>query len=295
MKTRIVLLIGVTLLLFQAAVMVPHAAAQGPPILTDSALLTGFDAVALRTFGMVAKMSSPAAEMSVTMAPAMVPYQVVVNRLVAVAAIPYLSKELRPRGMPSQLNTGLGDLQLLGEYNIFQRDAPVQTTRAIVVGGVKLPTGGHTHPVVPLRLGTGSVDYRFGTDGMWAARRLGLYTDLHYFFTTEADQIKVGEALHYDLAIAYRLLPVVYETYPATQVSASLELNGVLSQKDQVSGRTVEDSGGHTLFLSPGITLIPARTVLFEAAYQIPIVQSLNGTQMTTDWRILVGLRWLIM
>jgi hypothetical protein len=274
---------------------VPASLAQGPPIHTETALITGFS-VATRSFVQVIEKSGTPGELSATMVPVMLPYQVKPNHFVLIAAIPYLDMELETQNGLTLSNNGWGDLRLIGEYNILQRDFPRLTHRAILIGGIKFPTAEDDKPGLPppMQLGTGSTDYTVGLVASRIGHRLGLYSDLKYTFKTEGNDYEFGDALNYDLALGYRLLPVVYETYPAKQLNLFLEFNGLYTQKDRSNGENVSDSGGHSLFLSPGIQWVPFKTALFEASVQIPLFQNLNGDQLETDYTYLIGFRWLL-
>lgn len=42
----------------------------------------------------------------------------------------------------------------------------------------------------------------------------------------------------------------------------------------------MENTGSHTIFLSPGIQATPLKNLLLEASVQIPIYQDLRGRQL---------------
>lgn len=71
-----------------------------------------------------------------------------------------------------------------------------------------------------------------------------------------------------------------------------LELNGFVNGRDQASGRGVADTGGHVLYLSPGLRLVhwTGRWVL-DLSYQLPLVASLNDRQSRPEGAWLVGVR----
>ena len=125
-------------------------------------------------------------------------------------------------------------------------------------------------------------------------KRLGVNSGVHYIFKTEGKGIQLGNVLKYDVAFAYRVWPKVYEVYPSPQWNVFVEWNGAVEQKQKAQGQTVANSGGHTLFLSPGLQYIGGRTWLLELSYQLPVMQELNGVQLGTDRVILAGFRWLI-
>ena len=214
-----------------------HAVAQGPPINTETAIITGLEGAAVRSFVRVLRKSNAAQDLSVVSVQVMIPYELKTNRFLIVGAIPYLDKELAEKGTSNRPSTsGLGDLRLLGAANIFQRDALGETTRMKLMVGLKLPTGRHDAPGIsrPLQSGSGSTDAVVGWAGTWVKRRIGLNADLFYTVTTERDEFEFGDSLKYDLALGYRLLPAVYDVYPSPQVNLYLELNGIPGERKRV-------------------------------------------------------------
>ncbi len=235
--------------------------------------------------------------------PLIAPYAIAPGRLVVAGVIPYVEKRLEmtgPGGTTRFEEQGLGDLRLLTEYAYFIRDRKQETTRAIAIGGIELPTGSHGDPNLPPVLwnGSGATNYVLGTAVSHIPARWGVYTDLIYRITTEAAGFEFGDTLRYDLALGYRLWPAVYETYPSRQFNVFLELNGLWEQKSRdvrppSGGATVPDSGGNRVLLSPGLQYIPGRAFLVEASVQIPVVEELHGRQLETDAQYLIGIRWL--
>ncbi|MDA2924304.1 hypothetical protein MYX65_06545 [Acidobacteria bacterium AH-259-L09] len=47
-----------------------------------------------------------------------------------------------------------------------------------------------------------------------------------------------------------------------------------------MNDEVLADTGGTTVFLTPGIQWVLTPRLLVEAAFQIPIIQELNGTQL---------------
>ncbi len=289
--------------------------AQGPPINTETAFVVGLEGAALRTLVKTTrkskllkgttKVSDPSdRQVQVVAVPIIIPYELIPNRIVVAAAIPYLHKELSltQDGIRRALSdNGFGDLSLLFKYQLLQWDAHRKTTRITFKGGLKLPTGDHDETDElgellrrGLQLGTGSLDYSAGLILTHSVGRLGINTDAIYTFKREADKYRFGDSLNYDLAVGYRIYPSVYETYPSPYATLYLEVNGQFKRRDEENRGTVEDSGGHILSLSPGIQYIPLSTLIIEASIQIPVLQDLNGTQLGTDFAFVSGIRWLI-
>ncbi|MDA2926593.1 hypothetical protein MYX78_05075 [Acidobacteria bacterium AH-259-G07] len=60
-----------------------------------------------------------------------------------------------------------------------------------------------------------------------------------------------------------------------------------------MNDEVLADTGGTTLFLTPGIQWVLTPRFLVEAAFQIPIVQELNGTQLVFAPTANAGIRLL--
>ncbi|MBI2447653.1 MAG: transporter, partial [Candidatus Omnitrophica bacterium] len=110
-------------------------------------------------------------------------------------------------------------------------------------------------------------------------------------FNTEDNNFEFGDVLKYNLAYQKRILPqVLPERGVYSQVNLVLEFNGEYAQKDKSGGSIIEDSGGNTLFISPGIQWVTKRWIL-ETSIQLPVIQDLNGSQIETDYIAVTSLR----
>jgi len=277
------------------------ALAQGPPINTDTPIMLGLQGRGVRTFGKVIRrtrllrdgetIDDPADRaVTVNVIPFAVPYNIVSDKLQVGVVAPFMNVDVSS-SQGDASNSGIGDVQLFTKYLLYQRDRPNKTIRIASKAGIKLPTGDDAGAPA---LGTGSTDYFFTTVGAWISGRVGVYGEGIYHLNTSHEQVDFGDAVSYNLAFGYRLLPVVYETYPSPQLNAYLELNGTTTGKSSRGGRTVDDSGGTLLFLSPGIQYVGGRRWLIEGSFQFPIVNEPNGTQLATSWTASFGLRVLL-
>ena len=291
------------------------AQAQGPPINTQNAFVTGLSGAGFRTFFLGFdrsglrldgnKIADPLErQVHVRGEMFVLPYELVSNRLVVMAVLPYLNKTLE-MGLPGNRQemsvSGFGDLAVAAKLGIYQRDRPNKTTRMALFGRVKMPTGdnnavGPEGQALPksLQLGTGSVDGSAGFILTHSVGPLGLSGDVIYDVNTESDGFAFGDVLHYDVALGYRILPRIYRTYPAKQINIYLEANGTWSRQNALQGGLLNDSGGSLLLLSPGVQFVPLGNFLVEATYQVPVWHGLNGSQLGFHPTFKLGLRWLI-
>ncbi len=161
------------------------AHAQGPPINTQNAFVTGLNGSGFRTFFLGFNRSGLRLDGNKIADPLqrhvrvrgemfVLPYELVSNRLVVMAVLPYLDKtlEMGLAGNRQELSvSGFGDLAGAAKLGIYQRDRPNKTTRMALFGRVKLPTAdnnavGPEGQALPksLQLGTGNAPDARGTD-----------------------------------------------------------------------------------------------------------------------------------
>jgi hypothetical protein len=71
-------------------------------------------------------------------------------------------------------------------------------------------------------------------------------------------------------------------------LDAVLELNGEWHAKEATQGVKDENSGGTTIYVSPGLRLSLDHWSSF-VSWGIPVLKDLNGIQSEPDWRIATG------
>ncbi len=215
----------------------------------------------------------------------------------ALVKIPYVNKELRTAGGPDRGVQGLADITVLGKYRVYTKNFIGGTSRLALIGGLKLPTGdddatdslGLLPP--PLQLGSGSVDVVGGAAYTYQTLDHEFDADLRYIFKQEANNFEFGDAFQYNFSYQKRIFPVTLpDKGMYSQWNALLELNGVYQERNVASGVAVLASGGHTLFLSPGIQFVDKRWVA-EASLQYPVLQDLHGDQLETDYKLALSIR----
>lgn len=218
--------------------------------------------------------------------------------------LPIVQKELEfetSAGTRTIHSSGLGDLSLVGVYRFYRRDVPRATTQFSLIGGLKTPTGstsqsdrdapllpGNTRRRLPrpLQPGSGSWDGIVGIAGFQNLDRLSFYGSVQGKLNSEDDNFRFGNNLHYDFTVDY-------VTLAERNLFFVLEFNGISAGRNEENGRNVRNSGGHTLFISPGIEYLPLPYMILESSVQIPIVQDLNGRQPEKRVSLVFGVRYL--
>ncbi len=287
--------------------------AQALPFHTETAITTGFEEEAARTFASflgragllrdgIEIADSLQRDINVYAQPfAVLPYAITPMWTTRVI-VPFLRKSMdftAPDAVRRNYTTsGVGDVIVDTKWIFLSKNRLGGTTRVGIEGGVKIPVGkpGATLPdgtvaPRPLQVGSGSWDFPFKALLTLTQRRKGLLANVGYRVNTSDDGFKAGNVFSYDVAVALRFVPWVYRKITDQSLVVYLELNGELAARDEVEGTLNPDSGGHLLFLSPDLQWIPTPWLLFEGSVQIPIVQDLNGTQLEYDIRFQIGTR----
>ena len=206
--------------------------------------------------------------------------------------------------------SGIGDTSFIYLRDIY-KDADFRTRKRFSVGiGIKAPTGkddsrnsaGNLVHMM-MQAGTGSWDglllangtLSFGEHDDGGAQWF-LSPSAMYQINTKNDLgYKVGNRLNYDLSARYRL---------SSSFNVKLDMNGIYSSKDSTDGTidtssptnlvayqnpmmsmidNVDNTGLHSIFISPGIQWLISPEFSVSGEYRIPVYQRVNGTQIVTD------------
>jgi len=214
-----------------------------------------------------------------------------------ILTIPFLSKELDSTADGIRTNrgdAGLGDLLLLGKYRLYAKDYPTAASRFSLVAGTDLPTGQSGDADArgklsrDLQLGSGSADPLVGGAYTWQSLDDEWDVSLTYTFNTTANKFEFGDVLSYTVAYQRRVWPFTLpERGLYAQWNVVLEANGQWEQQAKNHGGRVDNTGGHLLFLSPGVQVATKHFVI-ESSIQLPVLQNLNGNQLEPDF-VLIG------
>ena len=174
---------------------------------------------------------------------------------------------------------GLGDITLGTKYQFFVQNMPGAQWKASVFVKTRLPTGDKDK--VP-QLGSGSADFMGGLAVGHEGRRWYGFADARYLINTGGSGgLERGNKLFLDAVGGIR--PVLSE-YNEPDTVLMLELNWEQTERDSLGGSTMSDSGGWELFVSP-VLWWTYRQIALKAGVQIPVAESLNGSQASSRYR----------
>jgi hypothetical protein len=200
-------------------------------------------------------------------------------------------------------SNGVGDLTLFGQYRFYQNEKQ----DAAILAGIKTPTGETGVREIEGELfeteqqpGSGSWDPFFGMAYNYKWGDIGFSGNLLYTFVTEGSQdTNLGDIFNYNLALSYRTtIPEgdhdhhhhKHQGNIIDYIDMVLELNGDSRQRVDIAGETQAHTGGHTLYISPGLRVGLAHSVSLFTSVGIPIVNDLNGIQSEPDYRVIGGM-----
>lgn len=198
---------------------------------------------------------------------------------------------------------GAGDLTLFGQYRLFHNAG----ADLAVITGIKIPTGDSNEREAEGELfetehqpGSGSWDPFAGLAFNRNYGRAGISANVLYTFTTAGDQqTELGDIFNYNLALSYRAYSPEgdhdhHHHHHALNildyVDLALELNGDRRGRTEIDGVEEKHSGGHTLYVSPGIRVGLGHRWSVYTSFGLPIINDYHGQQSEPDYRIISGL-----
>ncbi|MHB1173999.1 MAG: hypothetical protein ACYCZJ_02600 [Sulfuriferula sp.] len=183
--------------------------------------------------------------------------------------------------------SALGDMQLLGMYRLD----PGYTSPASagLRFGVKLPTGSIAQRNADgepaersLQPGSGSTDLVAGAFyGAPGAPGGNWFSQIQWQHAVAIrDNYRPGDTVSLDSGYAHAL---------TASLQGLLQLNLHWKDHDRGSNAEPADSGGEYAHISPGLAFAVSKDMRLYGFVQIPVYQSVNGTQLTADWTAAAG------
>ena len=210
---------GLAATLTLAAVLVPvTASAQALPFHTATAITTGFEEQAARTFASFFGRGGLRRDIDVfVQAFGILPYAITPMWTTRVV-VPFVRKSMDftdfNGARVDYTTSGVGDVLVDTKWIFFSKNQLKGTTRIGIQGGVKIPVGetGATMAdgtVAPrsLQVGSGSWDFPFKALFTMTRDRFGLLANTGYRINTSDDGIDAGNVFSYDVALGLRLAP----------------------------------------------------------------------------------------
>ena len=213
--------------------------------------------------------------------------------------VPYVDKRLELTengGRRARGARGLGDASLFGRYTVFKRNFRGGNFRIAPFAGVELPTGddddSDSFGLLPASVqpGSGSWDPFGGIVLTYQTLDYQIDAQASYKANTEAGGFEFGDVARLDASFQVRLWPRQLKGGVPGFLYGILEANLIHQDKNRSGGLADANSNGTSLFLVPGLQYVTKRWIV-EAAFQVPVVQDLNGTALEKDTVLRGGFR----
>ncbi len=220
--------------------------------------------------------------------------------LAVFGVLPYLDKRLRLDRGPGQRvarhTRGIGDARLFGRYTVFRRDRRGSNFRVAPFVGIEAPTGDNNDRdrlgrlPAPLQLGSGSWDPFGGLIATYQSLEFQIDAQVSYKVNTGADGFRFGNEFRFDASLQYRLWPPDLGTGVPGFLYGVVETNVRHRARNRIDGVADVNSGGTSVFISPGLQYVTKRWIL-EFIAQLPAIQHSNGTAIEDDFTLRAGFR----
>ncbi|MDA1343867.1 MAG: transporter [Proteobacteria bacterium] len=206
--------------------------------------------------------------------------------------------EVTKQGDPS----GFGDVSFFGQYRFYHSDDNLN--HASLVVGLKTPTGETSIPTnTPAghhgsgafeahhQPGGGAWSPSFGLSFTRAMGQFSFDTSVLYTVSTTGSQATdLGDLFGYNFAVSYAFGAPARNNFFSSSNNAPwtavLELNGEWQDYERTNGERNPNSGGDTIFISPGIRYSGGNNWNTALSIGAPILTGTNGYQTDPDYRI---------
>ena len=224
----------------------------------------------------------------------------VTPKLAVFGVLPYVDKDLNVTLNGNRVNrgaSGVGDVSVFGRYTLIQRDQPGRTFRVAPFIGFKAPTGEDDKRdslgrlPAGLQPGSGAWDVFGGVIATYQVFRFQADGQMSYRVNKQANGLAPGDEFRLDGSLQYRLWPKSLGKGVPSFLYGVMEANLVHRDKNDINGATDDDSGGTTLYLSPGLQYVTKRWIL-ESVVQLPVSQNLNADALENDYIVRAGIRF---
>lgn len=192
---------------------------------------------------------------------------------------------------------GIGDLSLFLRHTDLQIDQPGETLRLATLVGLKLPTGARhkgdgSGPLPPsMQSGTGSWDPMAGLVFTWQTLRWEWDVSGTYQRRNAAEGFKAGDEGRLEGSFQKTIWHGHGQDGVPFFFNAVLETNAVWRGANRRNGAVDPDSGGTSIYLSPGLQWV-SRLAILETAWQYPVHQQLRGQGLRGDKTLYLSVRF---
>lgn len=209
-------------------------------------------------------------------------------------------KDIRPNERVTRSFKGLGDMMVLGNYQLNLPEKPTRPAFTVQFG-LRLPTGksqpDHTFsgtlsrdPV--LQTGYGTVDPLLGVSCYQQLGRTALSANVLARLSGGENRygLKFSNEMQGGAGVsrAFKAPRALSSFLSGAQLG--LRVYGVKSGHDYDQGKMVYNTGGQWLYLLPSLNLETRHGVTYFFQFQLPVYQNVNGGQLVAPYGFTTGI-----
>lgn len=202
--------------------------------------------------------------------------------------------------------SGLGDITAMALYRLYT-DREIRPTDVLTLGlGVKAPTGSFTERTSPTKYvhahmqpGTGSWDPLLSIIYTKMVDQFLFQADATYQSTTRnREGYEFGDSTAVNVTGKYAVIKEFNVAAGLTYLyvgKASDHSTGTTRYAPAANTSLMDDpanTGGQSLWFSPGIQLFPLQNSMLDVKVQVPVWEKVNGIQLVSSYRVLLGLSY---
>ena len=178
---------------------------------------------------------------------------------------------------------GFADLGIRGKFRFYRRDYLNGSDAFALHWGIKFSNGNRLE-----NRGSGTTDYIAGLSFGRESRKHYAFADLRYQLNGSLENLERGNALN--LNVAYGIRPLQLE-YLQPDLVLLIEMLGVVTGSNSLSGTKDPNSGGSSISIAPGF-LFSYRNVMIKGGVKFAVLESLNGNQEKPDAELILGIEF---
>ena len=185
--------------------------------------------------------------------------------------------------------SGLSNITLQLEHAFYTGGSRQYQEQATIVGGVTIPMQGTSGEFSRRTTGYGSSTYFLGTTYNRSYVEWLGYVSPGVLLTTTSEHIRLGSQFLYQAGLEHTIIAISQQSI----LFGLLEFDGQYTEKDEVLGHHLPNSGGNVIALTPSLGFSTQHTIL-QVGVGFPIVQNLNGNQTKINYFIAANFSWTI-
>ncbi len=184
----------------------------------------------------------------------------------------------------TQNSSGASDTSFQLEYELHESSNAKYTTEATLVTTTSMPTGSiHKVPAT----GVGAPTFFIGTTYDVMFVNWSWFVSPGIYMPATYNGLKQGEQYLYQFG-----LNSVFASKENKYIfSGMLELNGTYVERNSLSGKTIPNTGGNTVEITPSLWY-STNNFIAQLGVTIPVVQQLNGTQVKSNYFLSANATW---